>query len=480
MGLFSSENLERAAWLAGGAIWLGLGGGPEACVAMGAAATGIAGSNALAIRKDLLKTSPDTVKAIGRIQKDFKNQLDRQRYGRSDKDDEALEDIDDVLAELIFDNWPSPRRIAELATKPDGFPEAVACDVIERIASRAETYGHLKPEEEGGNAAAYDFAIDVVTAVMNAAAAEDQYFKTIQPHLVFEGLECLGDVKRATARIEAGQTTLCEVLEIKMDVQHQENLDEHSKTQELIRQLLIQQSAQTDEAPVQLDPSSEQALIKSIEGLLTASEGARKRAGDRFTQDPPDLSGALIELKQLAAEQEEATADNAQTYRDIGSIAFLTDNTQEALSAWLRVTQLAPTDADAFNQLGHLYRRIGELTLAQAACESVLELGDLTSDKALIAVANGNLGIIEQTRGNLDGAENYYNQALGLNKELGRKEGMASNYGNLGIIEKTRGNLNGACSYWRHAYDLFADIGMKPQVEQTLALMREVSCELPD
>ena len=92
----------------------------------------------------------------------------------------------------------------------------------------------------------------------------------------------------------------------------------------------------------------------------------------------------------------------------------------------------------------------------------------------------GNLGIIEQTRGNLDGAENYYNQALGLNKELGRKEGMASNYGNLGIIEKTRGNLNGACSYWRHAYDLFADIGMKPQVEQTLALMREVSCELPD
>ncbi len=44
----------------------------------------------------------------------------------------------------------------------------------------------------------------------------------------------------------------------------------------------------------------------------------------------------------------------------------------------------------------------------------------------------GNLGILEQTRGNLDGAEGYYKQALEINEALGRKEGMA----NLGILEQ--------------------------------------------
>lgn|GEM_PF-5828652 len=284
MGVFSFQNLERMAWLGGGAVWLTLGGGPEACVAMGAAASGIAGVKANAIRKDLLKTSPDTLKAIERVQKGYKEQLDRRRFGRSDEDDEALEEIDDVLAELIFDNWPAPRRLAELATDPDGFPEAVARDVVDRIAVRAETYGHLKPVEQGGNADARAFAIDVIAAVMNAAAAEENYFKTIAPSLVFEGLECLGDIKRTTARIEAGQETLREVLEGKLDAVKADT----GESIEILRRLEAQLAAKGQT----LDPLSEQTMIDTIKRLREAGDGARKRAGEKLVEYPPDPDGA--------------------------------------------------------------------------------------------------------------------------------------------------------------------------------------------
>ena len=43
--------------------------------------------------------------------------------------------------------------------------------------------------------------------------------------------------------------------------------------------------------------------------------------------------------------------------------------------------------------------------------------------KELIAVAYGNLGLIEKTRGNLDAAEAYHKKSLAIDEELGSKEG---------------------------------------------------------
>ncbi len=73
-----------------------------------------------------------------------------------------------------------------------------------------------------------------------------------------------------------------------------------------------------------------------------------------------------------------------------------------------------------------------------------LEINEALGRKEGMANQYGNLGNLEQTRGNLDAAEGYYKQSLEIEKALGRKEGMAQDYGNLGILEQTRGNLDGA------------------------------------
>ncbi|MGC6526630.1 MAG: tetratricopeptide repeat protein [Paracoccaceae bacterium] len=77
-----------------------------------------------------------------------------------------------------------------------------------------------------------------------------------------------------------------------------------------------------------------------------------------------------------------------------------------------------------------------------------------------------NLGNLSQIRGDLAAAERYYEQALKLNQELGRKEGMAKNYTNLGILADTRGDLAAARAFWVQARDLYAEIGVPHMVEK--------------
>ena len=96
----------------------------------------------------------------------------------------------------------------------------------------------------------------------------------------------------------------------------------------------------------------------------------------------------------------------------------------------------------------------------------MLTLAEAEKDDEFIAAALGNLGVLAKTRGDLAAAEGYYTQALKLNQELGRKEGMANQYGNLGGLEHARGNMAGARAFWGQARDLYAEIGMPHMVEK--------------
>ena len=148
-----------------------------------------------------------------------------------------------------------------------------------------------------------------------------------------------------------------------------------------------------------------------------------------------------------------------------GSVSFMNDP-RGALAAYTRVIQLNPDHKEAQNYCGNLHYRLGDLTAAQAAYDTVRRLAEAEKDDEFKAIALGNLGILAQTRGDLAAAEACYAQSLTLNQELGLKEGMANQYGNLGGLEHTRGNMAGARAFWGQARDLFAEIGMPHMVEQ--------------
>ena len=85
----------------------------------------------------------------------------------------------------------------------------------------------------------------------------------------------------------------------------------------------------------------------------------------------------------------------------------------------------------------------------------------------------GNLGVLYQTRGDLEEAEELYRKSLALERELGRKQGMASDYGNLGNLHKTRANMDFVYENQIKAKNLFAEIGSAGTVEKIAGWMDE-------
>jgi tetratricopeptide (TPR) repeat protein len=59
-----------------------------------------------------------------------------------------------------------------------------------------------------------------------------------------------------------------------------------------------------------------------------------------------------------------------------------------------------------------------------------------------------------------------FEKALAIHEEVGGKQGMAKIYGNMGIIHETRGDLDRACSYWQKSLDIFISISAKDKIDQ--------------
>lgn len=244
-----------------------------------------------------------------------------------------------------------------------------------------------------------------------------------------------------------------------------------AKRDEETRAVTEANSAKVDEvlallkskADAPLDPASAEALSNALENLLSATEGARKRAADKVIAG--DRDGALSELAQTAAEGEAGARNLAEIQKEIGALAF-PDRTQDALDAYKRATELAPDDANAWNQYGTLQLRVGALDEAITGYERVLDLSK--DDEGQKAAAFNNLGVIARTRGDLGVAEDFHKRALEINERLGRLEGQAKQLGNLGIVAKTRGDLDAAKLNWRKAWALCRQIGI-PHMEAQLA-----------
>jgi tetratricopeptide (TPR) repeat protein len=284
---------------------------------------------------------------------------------------------------------------------------------------------------------------------------------------------------------------------------------------EVVASDLIKQ-VRPDLTPQDQAPQKEQvpAVAAAVEKLADDNEIdllalARNPEGADIAELQAKLA-ARAEAHEAAGERERKIG--AEYWRHAGALAFLHD-TRAAMRAYTKATELDPDDAEAWNQLGHLQKRVGELDAAIKSYERALTLGNSSADQAMIAAATGNLGLIYRRRGDLDAAESMHKKALAINEALGgkegmanqygnlgliyqtrgdldaaeamhkkslaieealgRKEGMASDYANLGLVCRTRGDLEGACECWRRALQLFQKVGARPQVERMQRLLRE-------
>lgn len=99
-------------------------------------------------------------------------------------------------------------------------------------------------------------------------------------------------------------------------------------------------------------------------------------------------------------------------------------------------------EPEVMNNFGRFLFQLGSLDRAETLFEKVL--ATTRNDRYQHAVANINLGNVNETRGDLTKAKEFYEKALKLYKELRRRDGIAEAYRNLGDIYRTWGQLNTA------------------------------------
>jgi len=195
------------------------------------------------------------------------------------------------------------------------------------------------------------------------------------------------------------------------------------------------------------------------EQRLAAGRSVDEVLAELRQTDPHELFAFLrTQIDDDEAEYEKNRSKLIARHREIATIGYPLGKIDEAMQSLHRLLELIPGDLDAINRLGHIHTLRGELSESVTCYQQVF---DADAGKESIAVALGNLGYIEQIRGNFDRAKEYHMRSLAIEEELNSKEGTAAQLGNLGSIEQVRGNLDDAKDYLMRSLLLYVEIGHK-------------------
>jgi tetratricopeptide (TPR) repeat protein len=152
--------------------------------------------------------------------------------------------------------------------------------------------------------------------------------------------------------------------------------------------------------------------------------------------------------------------NSAELWRHIGALAFLHD-TDKALSAYSKATELDPRDLSGWRYLGELQFRLGNIRGAEDSFRTQVQLGRQLKDRRAEALGNLRLGWIERHRGQFSDARKLTEKALTISKEIGWTEGQARATTNLGNIQERLGQHADAAKSYSDALALNRALGRK-------------------
>jgi tetratricopeptide (TPR) repeat protein len=198
--------------------------------------------------------------------------------------------------------------------------------------------------------------------------------------------------------------------------------------------------SQKDDQIKGLTRTIEELCQGAVRGTLGMDEALAMLREGKF-EAAEAVFAEIAEAK--AAEGAAANKEAAHALRNLGNIAFLHD-TEKALDAYVKATQLDPDNPEGWNQLGLSQWRIGEWDAAIDSFERVITVGGQLASHEWISIATSNMGNVYSARGDLGQAETMYLKALTFDETLNRPQGLATNYSNLGNIYSMRGKLDQA------------------------------------
>lgn len=239
-------------------------------------------------------------------------------------------------------------------------------------------------------------------------------------------------------------------------------------TADQVEQIVAAALAQAGKQGVDMDERSQDNLRETLAGIMKSTDAEKADAREALRSGR--VKDAADSLADVARRQAEAAGGAvtaaAESYREAGALYSATD-TRAALEAYRRSLALVPTpeNPDAANGLAQILERTGELEEARALYTEVLETKGQT-EPIWKAKMLGNLGLMDQERGDLKGAEDKILEAMEIFKEEGDEVALAKALLNLGQIAQTDERWEVADDYTQRGLSLSKRIGL-PRGEAT-------------
>ncbi len=176
---------------------------------------------------------------------------------------------------------------------------------------------------------------------------------------------------------------------------------------------------------------------------------ARKKLEDsvsilRKAKDESLLAGALSELSQVCFH----LGDAKQAIRCVSESARI----RIALKDFKGL-------AIDYQMIGTMLMTANQLDQAQGYFSDSLGLATLLGDKTLIAASESNLGLVASVRGSYSEAETHFEKSQAIRKQQGDQLGMAKNLNHLGQIKEATRRFEEAEALYRESLSLLRILG---------------------
>lgn len=202
------------------------------------------------------------------------------------------------------------------------------------------------------------------------------------------------------------------------------------------------------------------ALENTLSNLKNSSQGNSNNPSSETSTDT--AKKALKELKNnsineaietliASANQQIDPRSSAKTWVNIGNIQNLT-SAKQALLAYQKATGLDPYNSNAWNRKGHLHRQLKQFDKAEIAYKKVQQLTNKSTVNQAVSLAN--FGLLNQSKGDIEAAEEAFLKSLQIFTNLNNEPGQASTSENLASLYKHKNELEKAETYYLKALQI--------------------------
>lgn len=227
-----------------------------------------------------------------------------------------------------------------------------------------------------------------------------------------------------------------------------------------------------EECVTKLIPGAQSATFSS--DRVQACTATLSKCKDDFKTDAGAAINSCNEYLKCDKNNPSVYSILGQAYRSAGQLYNSDASFERQLEIGQRLSDPA-TEGQAYNSLAINYNINNVLDKAESYVKQSIAI-NLSTNRTMLAANYKVMGDIYLKRGILNSAEDYFQRAIAIQKQVDDKNGLGNSYMGLGFTRLHLGDRTMGCAYLRQAYDIFSTAALFRMQNQAQRYLEATHC----